>query len=147
MTQSLQKISLSQRNFLPAILVFTLPWLADILIFAGTQSAAQMLSAPKILLMNGLYAAAPFFFTALAMRPRLRVSQALWVGAALTCVLWMLFAITGRGVGLDVGQKNGTTFLWLFIILMIWPCVVTILMGVTAKFRERPLEAELDTTS
>ena len=141
---SVKNTRVTKRNYLPAILVFTLPWLADLIILGGASSNAprQVFDAPVGLMMNGLYAAAPFALLAAAMRPRLRVSRALWAGAALTCALWVLFALKGRANALNTADRHGVAVLWLFIILMIWPFVVTIFMGVAAKFREPNLEGE-----
>ncbi len=140
MNEAANKIRLMDRNFLPAMLVFTLPWLADIIIFAGTDEAAHMLDAPRLLLMNALYAAAPIFLTALAMRPRPRVNWALWGGAILTILLWAIYALRGRMNEINTTQDNGTAFIIMFIILMIWPCILPILMGIAAKFKEPPFE-------
>jgi len=117
-----------------------MPWLADIIIFFGTDSANLMLNAPKVLLMNALYASAPFFLTALAMRPRQRVSHALWGGAVFTGALWVAFALITRADTQSDKPDAGAGALWMFIIIMIWPLIVTVLMGIAAKFKEAPLE-------
>jgi len=139
-TEMTDKIPLSARNFLPAIFVFTLPWLMDVIVFAGTSDAGAMFNAPKGLFLNGLYASAPFFLTALAMRPRLRVSRALWGGAIVTAIIWAILALIGRSNQINPNPESGAAFLWMFILVMIWPCVVTVLMGGAAKFKEAPLE-------
>ena len=136
-------IKFTDRNFIPAIAVFALPWISDVIIFAGTSEAGQMLGASKSILQMAIYTAAPFFLVALAMRPRPRVSRALWFGATLTAMLWLAFALTGRINDVNTDIEGGTSFLWLFIILMIWPCVVTILIGIAAKWKELPFKGHI----
>ena len=148
-----------KRNYWPAILVFTLPWLADIIILSGQNAGVngaqprQIFDAPIGLMLNGIYAAAPFALMASAMVPRIRVSRALWGGAVLTAALWAIYAFSGRGAsGAQlivqdtfikpneyVTPQSGEIFLAVFIFLMLWPCIIAVLMGVAAKFRERPL--------
>ncbi len=143
---------------MPAILVFTLPWLADIIILSGPNAgisgaqARQIFDAPIGLMLNGVYAAAPFALMASAMVPRARVSRALWGGAILTALLWAIYAFSGRaasGAKLIpeetfikpseyVTPQSGEIFLGVFVFLMIWPCIITVLMGVAAKFKEVP---------
>lgn len=159
MTTTLSKPRFNFRKYLPALCVFTLPWLADIIILSGSHSAAGtttasgIFEAPVGLVLNALYAAAPFALMASAMRPRPRVSRALWGGAVLTALLWSVYAFAGRAaegarVVIDdtfvkpleyVTPPSGELFLVIFIVLMIWPCIVTVLMGVAAKFKEAPL--------
>ena len=137
-------IKFNDRNFLPAIAVFALPWIADAIIFSSSAiDSGQMFDAPKLLLMNALYAAAPFFLAALAMRPRPRVSRALWLGAILTALLWTAFALIGRANDINTNPESGSAFLWLFIILMIWPCIVTVLIGIAAKWKEPPFKGHI----
>jgi len=154
------QIPFKDRNFWPALFVFTLPWLADIIILGGANQAVngdavrRVFDAPMGLVLNALYAAAPFALMAAAMRPRVRVSCALWGGAIVTAIIWAIYAFAGRAAenakqiipdtyveALEyVTPPSGELFLGLFIILMIWPCVVPILMGVAAKFKETPID-------
>jgi len=96
------EIPLKDRNFLHAIFVFTLPWLADVIILGGShagvngEAARRVFDAPIGIMLNAVYAAAPFALMASAMRPRPRVSRALWAGAILTATIWALYAFAGR---------------------------------------------------
>ena len=157
----LKNSSATKRNYWPAILVFTLPWLADIIILSGQNSGLsgaegrQIFDAPIGLMLNGIYAAAPFALMAAAMRPRLKVSRALWGGAVLTACLWLAYGFAGAAaqsaekISEDefVTPQSGELFLIVFVIIMIWPCVIAILMGIAAKFKEAPLsDAPLNET-
>jgi len=59
------QIPFKDRNFWPALFVFTLPWLADIIILGGANQAVngdavrRVFDAPMGLVLNALYAAAP----------------------------------------------------------------------------------------
>ena len=122
----------NKTSFITAALVAALPFAADVLVFGSTGRAELIFQDFGILLFNAAFAAAPFIFIGLVMRPRKSVTRALWVGLALTVVVWAAYAASGRHYGLS--HEGGNLNLALFMILMIWPFIVTIIMGVIGKY-------------
>ena len=68
------------------------------------------------------------------MRPRRRVRLALWMGLALTALVWAAFAQTGRAAQID--PAAGNAHIGLFILIMIWPVLIAGVMGAAAKVGE-----------
>ena len=91
-----------------------------------------MFEEPITLLLNAAFAASPFIFIGLVMTTRKSVTRALWVGAILTALLWMAYAVSGRAY--HITSEGGGANIALFMVMMIWPFLVTILMGVIGKF-------------
>ncbi len=70
------------------------------------------------------------------MRPRPRVTRALWVVAGLTVALWAAYAVTGMKY--QINESHGTAHIALSMFQMAWPFIAVIFMGVIAKFNEVP---------
>lgn len=134
MTDTTNRPTVTQHGLLTAAIAFPLPFIADKLITAAMVDAGE--GSFGTLLGNAVYAALPFLLLDSAMRPRKRVRMALWLGCALTIVVWAMFALTGRAAQLDASAGNA--HLGLFMITMVWPMVVVILMGLAAKVGEKP---------
>ena len=114
-------------------LALTLPFIADRLIVSA-------MSEPKdigigVVIGMAVYTAAPFLLLDSAMRPRRRVRLALWMGLALTVLIWAGFAQTGRAAQID--PSAGNAHVGFYMLTMIWPAIVPVLMGVGAKFGEK----------
>jgi hypothetical protein len=131
---------MNKQALLPTFLVFLLPFLSDLVIFGGSGQMDKALSAPAILIGNGVFAAFPFLLIGSMMRPRRRVTIALWCVAALTGLIWAIFAWSG--LDYQKGARDGTLNIALSMIQMVWPFAAVILMGVIAKFNEGEAAAE-----
>ena len=116
-------------------IALTLPFIADRLIVAA-MSEVKDASIGSVIGM-AVYTAAPFVLLDSAMRPRRRVRLALWMGLALTALVWAAFAQTGRAAQVD--PAAGNAHVGLFILTMIWPAVIIGIMGVAAKIGEPQL--------
>jgi len=60
-----------------------------------------------------VYTALPFLLLDSAMRPRRRVRLALWMGLALTVLVWAGFAQTGRAAQIDPAAGNAHVGLYM----------------------------------
>lgn len=125
-------MALNRTSLITAALVAALPFLADIFVFGTTSRAERILEDPGILLFNAGFAAAPFILIGLVMTARKSVRRALWVGFALTALLWACYA--GAGWSYHVTEKGGNLSIGIFMLMMIWPFIVTIIMGLIGKF-------------
>jgi len=125
-------MALNKTSLMTAALVAALPFLADVFVFGSTGRVQRILEEPGVLLFNAGFAASPFILIGLIMTARKSVTRALWIGAALTALLWMAYAWSGRAY--HVNQESGGASIGLFMIMMIWPFVVTIVMGVIGKY-------------
>ncbi len=94
----------------------------------------KLFTAPAGLIGNAAFAAFPFLLIGSAMKPRLRVTRALWIVAVLTIILWLIYAFTGLALQNDESLMATNFFIYMGI--MVWPFVCVILMGVIAKFGE-----------
>ena len=124
-------MALNKTSFITAALVAALPFLTDILVLGTTGRAARILEEPGILIFNAGFAASPFILIGLIMAARKSVTRALWIGFCLTALLWAAYG--GSGWFYHVHEKGGGANIGLFMLVMIWPFLVTILMGVIGK--------------
>jgi len=118
-------------------IAFTLPFIADRLILAA-MSEVKDVSIGSVIGM-AVYTALPFLLLDSAMRPRRRVRLALWMGLALTVLVWAAFAQTGRAAQVD--PAAGNAHVGLYILTMIWPAIVVGIIGVAAKVGEKSHDA------
>jgi len=110
-----------------------LPFIADRLIVAAMSEVKNVGFGPVIGM--AIYTALPFLLLDSAMRPRRRVRLALWMGLALTVLIWAGFAQTGRAAQID--PAAGNAHVGLFMLTMIWPAAVIGIMGAAAKIGEK----------
>ena len=114
-------------------IAFSLPFIADRLIVAAMSEMKNVGFGPVIGM--AIYTALPFLSLDSAMRPRRRVRLALWMGLALTVLIWAGFAQTGRAAQID--PAAGNAHVGLFMLTMIWPAAVIGIMGAAAKIGEK----------
>ncbi len=100
----------------------------------------KLFSAPVGLLGNAIFAAAPFLLIGSVMRPRKRVTMALWIVAVITALIWLFYALTG--LSLQSAEDQLALNFFIYMGLMIWPFICAIAMGVIAKFGETPTGPE-----
>ena len=93
MTDSLKRPLVTSTGLITGAIALTLPFIADRLIVAA-MSEVKAVGIGSVIGM-AVYTAAPFFLLDSAMRPRRRVRLALWLGLALTALVWAAFAQTG----------------------------------------------------
>lgn len=135
MTDSRNRPTVTPIGLITAAIAFTLPFIADRLIVAAmTEVKDASLGA---VIGMAVYTALPFLLLDSAMRPRRRVRLALWMGLALTVLVWAAFAQTGRAAQLDVSAGNA--HIGLYMLTMIWPAIIIGIMGAAAKIGEPPL--------
>lgn len=113
-------------------IAMTLPFIADRLIVSA-MSEAKDVGIGGVIGM-AIYTAAPFVLLDSAMRPRRRVRLAMWMGLALTVLIWAGFAQTGRAAQID--PAAGNAHVGLYILTMIWPAAIIAIMGAAAKIGE-----------
>lgn len=113
-------------------IAMTLPFIADRLIVSA-MSEAKDVGIGGVIGM-AIYTAAPFVLLDSAMRPRRRVRLAMWMGLALTVLIWAGFAQTGRAAQID--PAAGNAHVGLYMLTMIWPAAVAAIMGAAAKIGE-----------
>jgi hypothetical protein len=126
--------TLTQTGMLTAAATFALPWLSDAIIFGASGQGDRIWDAPAVLLGNAVFAMLPFLLVDSAMRPRRRVRIALWIGLASSVALWAFHSYGGY-----VGQvaKDFSLSLWAGFMVMVWPFVQVIGMGMIAKVGEK----------
>ena len=124
-------MAMNKTSLITAALVAALPFLADIFVFGATGRAARILEEPGILIFNAGFAASPFILIGLIMAARKSVTRALWVGFGLTALLWAAYAVAGWSY--HSYGTGGEISIALFILMMVWPFIVTILMGIIGK--------------
>jgi len=66
------------------------------------------------------------------MLARKSVTRTLWTGMFLTAILWAAYAASGYSY--HVNETGGNVSISLFMLIMIWPFIVTIIMGVIGKY-------------
>jgi hypothetical protein len=125
---------MNKHALLPTFIVFLMPFLGDLIIFGGSGQMDQALRAPAILIGNATFAAIPFLLIGSAMKPRTRVTRALWIVAILTVLLWLAYAWSGWKY--QVTKTDGAINIGIGMWLMVWPFICVILMGIIAKFGE-----------
>jgi len=113
-------------------IALTLPFIADRLIVAAMSEVKD--AAIGSVIGMAVYTALPFVLLDSAMRPRRRVRLALWMGLALTVLVWAAFAQTGRAAQFD--PAAGNAHVGLYILTMIWPAILIGIIGVAAKIGE-----------
>ena len=113
-------------------IALTLPFIADRLIVSAMSEAKDV--GMGVVIGMALYTAAPFVLLDSAMRPRRRVRLAMWMGLALTVLIWAGFAQTGRAAQID--PAAGNAHIGLYMLTMIWPAAVAAIMGAAAKIGE-----------
>mgnify|MGYP000368126034 CR=1 FL=1 len=125
-------MAMNKISLITAALVAALPFAADLFVFGTTGRSESIFQDVGVLLFNAGFAASPFILIGLIMTARKSVSRALWAGFGLTAVLWAAYAASGRHY--FVKAEGGNLSIALFMILMIWPFIVTIIMGVIGKY-------------
>jgi len=125
-------MALNKTSFICATIVATFPFLSDLVVFGGTGRGERILEAPGVLIFNAAFAAAPFILIGLTMLARKSVTRALWTGMFLTAILWAAYAASGYSY--HVNETGGNVSISLFMLIMIWPFIVTIIMGVIGKY-------------
>ena len=113
-------------------IALTLPFIADRLIVSAMSEAKDV--GMGVVIGMAVYTAAPFVLLDSAMRPRRRVRLAMWMGLALTVLIWAGFAQTGRAAQID--PAAGNAHVGLYMLTMIWPAAVAAIMGAAAKIGE-----------
>ena len=126
---------ITSTGLITGAIALTLPFIADRLIVAA-MSEVKDASMGSVIGM-AVYTALPFLLLDSAMRPRRRVRLALWMGLALTVLVWAAFAQTGRAAQVDL--TAGNAHVGLYILTMIWPAILVGIIGAAAKVGERPL--------
>ena len=135
MTDSPKRPLVTLTGLITGAIALTLPLLADRLIIAAMTEVKDV-SMGTVIGM-AIYTAAPFLLLDSAMRPRRRVRLALWMGLALTVLVWAAFAQTGRAAQVDVAAGNA--HVGLYMLTMMWPMIVVGIMGAAAKIGETAL--------
>lgn len=134
MTDAPKRPLVTSTGLITGAVALTLPFIADrVIVLAMSEPKTAGMG---VVIGMAIYTAAPFFLLDSAMRPRRRVRLALWAGLALTVLLWAAFAQTGRAAQVD--PAAGNAHVGLYMLTMIWPAAVPVLMGVAAKFGEKP---------
>ena len=125
-------MALNKTSFITAAIVATFPFLSDLVVFGATGRTERILETPGVLVFNAAFAAAPFILVGLTMLARKSVTRALWAGMFLTAILWAAYAASGYSY--HVSEAGGGMNIALFMLIMIWPFIVTIIMGVIGKY-------------
>lgn len=134
MTETPKRPIVTPTGLITAVIAFTLPFLADRIILSAMTDVKT--TGMGSVIGMAVYTALPFLLLDSAMRPRRRVRLALWMGLALTVLIWTAFAQTGRAA--QVEAAAGNAHVGLYMLTMIWPAVVIGLMGAAAKIGEQP---------
>lgn len=93
MTETSKRPLLTATGIITAAIALALPFLADRLILSAMVDAKDV-GIGSVIGM-AVYTALPFLLLDSAMRPRRRVRLALWLGLALTVLVWGAYAYTG----------------------------------------------------
>lgn len=132
MTDSSKRPLVTRTGLIAAAIAFTFPLLADRLILSAMSEAKEV--GIGAVIGMAAYTAAPFLLLDSAMRPRRRVRLALWMGLALTAIVWAAFAQTGRAAQID--PAAGNAHIGVYMLTMLWPALVIGIMGAAAKIGE-----------
>ena len=120
-------------GLMTGVIALALPFIADrVIVSAMTEVKASGMGA---VIGMAIYTALPFLLLDSAMRPRRRVRLALWMGLALTVLVWAGFAQTGRAAQID--PAAGNVHMGFYMLTMIWPAAVIGIMGAAAKIGEK----------
>lgn len=138
MTDTSKHPIVTKTGLITAVLALSLPFIADHLILSAmTEIKDASLGA---VIGMAVYTAVPFLLLDSAMRPRRRVRLALWLGLALTVLVWAAFTQTGRAAQVDV--TAGNAHIGLYMLTMIWPAIIIGIMGAAAKIGESPFQGD-----
>ena len=132
MTETTKRPLVTSTGLITGAIAFTIPFFADRLIVSAMSEAKDV--GIGVVIGMAVYTAAPFLLLDSAMRPRRRVRLALWMGLALTLLIWTGFAQTGRAAQID--PAAGNAHVGLYMLTMIWPAAVVAIMGAAAKIGE-----------
>ena len=132
MTDTSTRPLVTSTGLITGAIALTLPFIADRLIVSAMSEAKDV--GIGVVIGMALYTAAPFVLLDSAMRPRRRVRLAMWMGLALTVLIWAGFAQTGRAAQID--PAAGNAHIGLYMLTMIWPAAVAAIMGAAAKIGE-----------
>ena len=132
MTDTSTRPLVTSTGLITGAIALTLPFIADRLIVSAMSEAKDV--GIGVVIGMALYTVAPFVLLDSAMRPRRRVRLAMWMGLALTVLIWAGFAQTGRAAQID--PAAGNAHIGLYMLTMIWPAAVAAIMGATAKIGE-----------
>ena len=132
MTNSSKRPLVTRTGLMTAAIAFTFPLLADRIIVSA-MSEAKDVGIGAVIGM-AVYTAVPFLLLDSAMRPRRRVRLALWMGLALTALVWAAFAQTGRAAQIELAAGNA--HIGIYMLTMMWPALVIGIMGAAAKIGE-----------
>ena len=132
MTDTSTRPLVTSTGLITGAIALTLPFIADRLIVSAMSEAKDV--GIGVVIGMALYTAAPFVLLDSAMRPRRRVRLAMWMGLALTVLIWAGFAQTGRAAQID--PAAGNAHVGLYMLTMIWPAAVAAIMGAAAKIGE-----------
>lgn len=133
MTDLTNRPTVTLTGIITGAIALTLPFLADRLILSAMTEVKD--ASLGTVIGMAVYTAAPFLLLDSAMRPRRRVRLALWMGLALTVLVWAAFAQTGRAAQVDAAAGNA--HVGLYILTMMWPIIVVGIMGAAAKIGEK----------
>ena len=137
MTDTPKRPIVTSTGLITAAIALTLPFIADRLIVSAMTEVKQ--AGIGSVIGMAVYTAVPFLLLDSAMRPRRRVRLALWMGLALTVLIWAAFAQTGRAAQIDAPM--GKAHVCLYMLTMIWPAAVVAIMGAAAKIGETEHDA------
>lgn len=140
MTDSRNRPTVTPTGLITAAIALCLPFIADRLILSAMTEVKD--ASLGTVIGMAVYTAVPFLLLDSAMRPRRRVRLALWMGLALTVLIWAAFAQTGRAAQVDVAAGNA--HVGLYMLTMIWPAAVIGIMGAAAKIGEPPYQETHD---
>ena len=132
MTDTSTRPLVTSTGLITGAIALTLPFIADRLIVSAMSEAKDV--GMGVVIGMALYTVAPFVLLDSAMRPRRRVRLAMWMGLALTVLIWAGFAQTGRAAQID--PAAGNAHIGLYMLTMIWPAAVAAIMGAAAKIGE-----------
>ncbi len=104
MTDTLKRPLVTRTGLITASIAVIFPLLADRYILSA-MSEVRDLGMGAVIGM-GFYTAAAFLLLDSAMRPRRRVRVALWMGLALTAIVWVAFARTGQNFQAFISESN-----------------------------------------
>ena len=111
MTDTSTRPLVTSTGLITGAIALTLPFIADRLIVSAMSEAKDV--GMGVVIGMALYTAAPFVLLDSAMRPRRRVRLAMWMGLALTVLIWAGFAQTGRAAQIDPAAGNAHVGLYI----------------------------------
>jgi len=103
-TENGKRPLVTSTGLITAAIAVTFPLVADRVILSAMTEVKD--AGMGAVIGMGFYTAAPFLLLDSAMRPRRRVRLALWMGLALTAIVWFAFARTGHAFQAFTGEGN-----------------------------------------